>query len=750
MASSTSDLPLQYGIEIETTLAFHQSLLPKTYNGRDPYRRKLIKRLSAHQAIELSNATGTNPLTRATRPPGYQSWAIKTTGAELSTAGMSFFNRHGRRVSRDAEGAPYQGDELVRTYWNEPLEIVERLFQKARKSDDDDDDGRDNVPELKPNSWKDSRDNYAAWTVVNDQTLVGAPRRLLKQILQQRGLINSSDDDEDDDNNIDNADNWDSTGIEIVSPVLDVGQGGREIENVLHILSSRQDMVAPERSRHTIFESPFAGLHCHIGFSSYLDVYRTQWINEGWDPKGTKGDDSEKKDIMAAPPNLMPVLKNLVCIWVLFEPLILEFFPHQRRGLAGALSAGDLQSNRQYFFSQLDKSIKIEHDHDDDRSHKGALRPSSTDIHNAIFNDPSIKTPSDLQSLIQSPGNRNYLLNLTPISTTCSLGWKIWDVPTVEFRFHECTSDPAAVNNFVDLCAKIVQAAVAGPVLEQKILASCKNNKNTNTTNRTPLQPESLPSDVEEFLAILALSPSSKQYWRHRREQFCSSSILFPSSCHYHRIPQEHEQKNNPEHHRTELTTSQTKNPEHHRQGLDDLQLLLPQKPQKPPQNPQQTTTDFTPKSISIIPVDVPVEIPQEWIQPLSYHIPDEFAAPISKTKRKYYHTNHDDADADADNEDEDEDHDDHHSHNKQNKTKNNYTKSNYSEEDETVPSLSPPSSSSLSSVVSSRPPSPTESEMDRWEEQERLRLDMEFELEILKTKHTEHEHDHAKKRKKK
>ena len=502
---------LQYGVEIETTIAFHQSKI-RFYRMGERTERRIVKEIPLDVRKHLNPAAKTDPSSRATRPEYYQGWAVLTNDDEY-LFNESWIRLRMRHKKFFKEGVDRDRAPVLRTWWPELLHIVEDLFENARnnevgKGEDGDPIGQKLklLANMKKQLEKSEGDmSYNVWTVTNDQTLVSAPRKMLSSILQFEGLINS-----DEESNM-----WDSSGVEIVTRILRAEDSTdfREIDWVTETLNNQNGELLA-------FQSPFTGLHVHVGFDEYLhpvfEERHKEWLHL---PQGANGKRDPPKVDMARPgDHFMGILQHLAYILLSFEHVFIRLVPRHQRGTKGSLSEGDCRSNRAYFLEKL-------------RGDNGRS-PTVTDVWNAIW-ETEIDVPC-LKNKLQ--GKRGVMVNFENIANACA-NWGSTTITTVEFRFHEGTHDAIKIQNFAILCVAMIRAA------ERKVMSDTFSNG-----KRIPPDGKGLAhvegkkhllqdgsGDFEEqsnrfytldnFLDLLQFGEMQRWYWKARSDYFPTVSI---------------------------------------------------------------------------------------------------------------------------------------------------------------------------------------------------------------------------------
>lgn len=502
---------LQYGVEIETTIAFHQSHI-RFYRMGDRTKRRIVKEIPLDVRKHLNPAAKTDPSSRASRPEYYQGWAVLTDDDEylFMESWIRLRMRHKKFLEEvvDRDHAP-----VLRTWWPEPLHVIEDICERRREIEVDKGKNGDSVGQklmvranMKKQLDKSEGDmSYNVWTVTNDQTLVSAPRKMLRSILELNGLVKSEDE----------SRMWDSCGVEIVTRILQAEDSTdfREIDWVTDTLNN-------ENGELLAFQSPFTGLHVHVGFNEYLqpifEERHKQWLLL---PQGANGKRDPPEVDMARPgDHFMGILQHLAYILLSFEHVFVQLVPPHQRGIEGSLSEGDCRSNRAYFLGKL--------------SEEKGRSPTVTDVWNAIW-ELGITVPALMNKL---QGKRGVMVNFENIAKACE-AWGSTAITTVEFRFHEGTHDAVKIQNFAMLCVAMIRAA------ERKVMADTfSNGKRIPPDGKGVAHVEGKKhliqdgsGDFEEqsnmfytldlFFGLLQLDEMQQWYWKARFDYFPTVAI---------------------------------------------------------------------------------------------------------------------------------------------------------------------------------------------------------------------------------
>ena len=280
---------------MEMILAFHEDRLIQILHHRGQTKKHIVKNLSSRNRAFIgikSIARYTNPESR----PSHRGWALRKDPNDAND--WKHCCSHPNRDYRAGSTTKY------RTYWAEPLEIVRKIIQEHELNIDVELSGHPEDP------------TYHDWKVSNDCSLV--PLSSDQKLHEFRDRIVSNE-----------RDDWDTTGIEIVTPPMRPNNpiSFDEIGKYLKALNGNSE------SNYGVVTSKYAGLHIHIGFSK-----------EG--PRES----------------LLLVIQHLAYMLVQFEPLLVKFFPpHRDGGRQGNIICGnDTLSNVAAMISHERDTFRID------------------------------------------------------------------------------------------------------------------------------------------------------------------------------------------------------------------------------------------------------------------------------------------------------------------------------------------------------------------------------------------------------
>jgi Putative amidoligase enzyme len=357
--------------------------------------------------------------------------------------------------------------------------------------------------------------DYTRWTLATDCSLIGSLKSQLISHLPCK--INST-----------NRGNWDSHGIELISPIFQLSNKQAAINDLSAHLSALHS-----RETIDILPSTWAGLHIHIGFAA-----------------------SEPEEIN------LPTLQYLAYILLAHEDLITFLFPRHCSGLeqppttkpAEPVDPSAGMSDAEYEIwweaeqARLDAqeantasptftetstagSSPYDTETDEQRNEQQVLTAERTftnhqnklsnarylvsvlgaahplppfGLADAMFSTTSV---SDLVHLLQKPKNtsdplgdvyRGYMYNFANILSFVETGK---GKPTVEFRQHECCIDADDVAKWVDFIHAVVRKAEAAAMAGESYMDMLRWN-------------------IEEFGEWIGLERADIDYWVERQIRF--------------------------------------------------------------------------------------------------------------------------------------------------------------------------------------------------------------------------------------
>lgn len=274
-------LQLTFGVEFEAILAFHETLL-QTHLFNTNNASKIIKYIPDNIRSKL-NQTSYHYLNTHKR---YMGWGL-TTPPTFTLSDHIFEEK----LEDQMEKGGYRG------YAGEILQLAKELLPERVRVHD---------------SFQFKFEDFASWHLTHDRSVVGMDKDTLQRELSLAGQ------------KVDDINDWDSHGIELVSRVLPFEEASFEEINI-HLAA----LLGNEDSKHAAFINENCGFHVHIGLPGPKDLVR-----------GTP------------PPTFsLATVQHLAYILVMYEMEISKSFPaHRREGSAAALV--DLQTNLDNFIEE--------------------------------------------------------------------------------------------------------------------------------------------------------------------------------------------------------------------------------------------------------------------------------------------------------------------------------------------------------------------------------------------------------------
>ncbi|MCJ1484228.1 hypothetical protein MMC06_004396 [Schaereria dolodes] len=429
---ASEELQLTYGVELEMILVFHEELLvnyvraleldefeedtlPRLLTEQDLHDealKRLVQDLPERWRREMSQATEHYRRSR----PLYMGWAIKE-----------------ERDPRTHTNPAVVYGPSFRTYDDEPLHLAREVLRLAPRTDNYEYWVETGVEDTFPiDIYQDAhgvpkRISYQNWHLANDRSLVGVDKTTIQAYLDQKKA--SSEHYRNNERNYalasryNDAENWDSHGIELVSRVLNPGPDSiNEIALLLETIKGRPP------HRHGALVTDFCGLHIHIG----VPVQPALGIQTEDFPLGT--------------------LQHLALILIVYEAQINTLFPIHRRMPSAAEQARMPAGHKPLAAYDILSNVipPVWHDR----------QVSISAICDEIFR--ANMTVSDLSHLMMG-GTKGHIVNWDYIRR------QHWgkEPRTLEFRQHEGILSVEAVNWWAQFCMSLVRLAHArslGPV----------------------------------------------------------------------------------------------------------------------------------------------------------------------------------------------------------------------------------------------------------------------------------------------
>jgi len=346
---------LTFGLELEMVLGFHYELLRRQLN-------KSGEKSSWKVVTEPGFLKRQGTQATMYRDRRYQAWALHDPSAKDIADTVALVNGEDPTVLSSHQA-----------YLEEPLEIARDILQPA-------------LPNITIHSdLHKKQSDFSSWTLVRDPSIDSLSRQQLDDTFDKDEVLPSR------------AQNWDSYGIELVSPVLSsTEQATATLSATLSALHS-----GGTNPDHDVTTTTQCGLHVHVGT-----------------PDGQ--------------PLPLPVLQHLAFLHLVYEHELDRLLPLHRRSNSGNV---ELWTNRQNFFAE--GAEPVERQIVDQTSGQTTTVSSYPvfvplcDVRRAIY---STTTRNDLVKLMAE--DKQHLVNFTYAARSEGQG-----PATVEFRAYDSSTD---------------------------------------------------------------------------------------------------------------------------------------------------------------------------------------------------------------------------------------------------------------------------------------------------------------------
>jgi hypothetical protein len=422
-----STVPLTWGVELEFVFAFHESKLKleHLWAGGDVYYQSLIKKNLPYKFRRYT--PGFKNLIAYDILPDrvYNSWAIH---------------------NQARFGAP------TRPYHREAEDILSKVLENKCS-------GIEHRVEASIPVDEKEKSMYDAWLVMRDYSVCGVGSQNIPTWLPK----------------VDSTTDWDSYGLELVSPIFktDSDQGMNEIARILDAVKGKSSDLTGA------FITNQCGLHVHIQASDSLDA-----------------------------------LKELAVILIVYEAEIAKLHPHCRRP-EHPNSRYAVESNRLYFLHQDKENPRRTTYGEFDVSNEALAREPREFLENEVRGQISrCQEIGELALLMNWPthglgneeGNRNRQVNFTaaarPPESPC----------TIEFRQARGTLDAKDVEKWVEFCVGLVR--LAQYYVDNPGTFPIKSFKSFSVEKNGDYLRERLY--IVDLMNDMGMSEEDKDYWRER------------------------------------------------------------------------------------------------------------------------------------------------------------------------------------------------------------------------------------------
>jgi hypothetical protein len=414
MASSSTS-PLTFGIEIEGIFAFHQEKLVEHIQTHLP-SASIIKPLNPDQRKSFRQKAYPDQL--------YQSWALANADESSMTAEASLSHQAGR----------------LRAYQDEPLHIAKVLLSSTEC-------GKRMLLHNPANHSK--PDEYKSWILTSDHSLVGLANHEKTPAFPRK--IPSSE-----------VDNWDTYGIELVSPPYlstNLRTAQEDISSLFSAIHSPSSSITTNQT---------CGLHVHIGT-----------------PNGE-----------ALP---LKVLQHLSFLLVIYEHEIARLHPGHRRQ-----RPDEIESNRLNFFAEYpapnDTILRTVIDEETDESSTKKFESTFkavSEIRRIIFDEVENAVDPVAHLLSRLGRERGYIVNYKYLNRR--------DGPqTIEFRQHAGSVDAEEIAHWVRFCLALVKLAIKYAEEGKDCGIKHWNDK----------------IDVEDLMVEMELEAEEREYYKSKAQEY--------------------------------------------------------------------------------------------------------------------------------------------------------------------------------------------------------------------------------------
>ncbi|KAF2436467.1 hypothetical protein EJ08DRAFT_655460 [Tothia fuscella] len=408
----SSSPQLSFGIEIEAIVAFHESKLQEHLSLHFP-TATIVKSLDSAQT------TGLRQIVYPQLP--YNSWALANAEKNNMTVKPTIHHEVGP----------------VRAYRDEPLHIVKELLSSTSCAKD--------INIHNPEDHSKPTD-YSKWILTSDHSLTS-----LDPIAKQTALASKV-------TAATEAANWDTYGIELVSPpFISITQAQEQISSIVNTINT------PNTTFLTTNNS--CGLHVHIGLPS-----------------------GECLPLKA--------LQHLAYMLIVYEDEISRLHPHHRRQ-----RSKEIYTNRENLYAEAPEPVpRTILDHLTGAPVTKNFTPtydSLAKIRNSLLTEVSAAV-NPLDSLQFRMGkSRGRIVNFAYInrkSGPCTIG----------FRQHAASTDAVEITHWVDFCIKLVQLALRYANEDGKCKVSDWDNR----------------IDIEDSFEEMGLCGERRDYYRGKMEEY--------------------------------------------------------------------------------------------------------------------------------------------------------------------------------------------------------------------------------------
>lgn len=446
-SAAAANLKLSFGVELECVFGFHESLLIEHLKTLNVAASAIVKDLTDDMRRDFRRCRMDYMVTRRQ----YLGWALTSPVPLLSSGEQT---PTGMRL--DKYGCRPYADEILQVAL--PLLPAGTDFQSL--------------------VYQGKRDTFSQWHVCEDTSIMGADKQTLVASLGDR---------------IDDANTWDSHGLELVSRILEPSAAA--FAEISSYLSSLRGDAA---SRHGAFITDHCGMHVHIGLPP---------------PAGAQDGD-------VLPSFDLSTIQHLSYLLVMYETEFSSLHPASRR--EGGVSQMDVASNLDDFYADMESRLSYDDDDwdpelEDDDAERSLLTPPPTPPSDCPEPYYGLSFSRAREMIFAPDMTMAKIVKMMCGTTKCRIvnfQYLLRDehcARTIEFRQHAGCLDEDDVRHWVQLLLKLVNKAY---IMSQTVGADWKGEGYPN------LEDKKDGGGVPELLDVLGVDQPARDYWMARFERF--------------------------------------------------------------------------------------------------------------------------------------------------------------------------------------------------------------------------------------
>lgn len=454
--AAPAGLKFTFGVELECVFAFHESLLTdhlKSINSGTT----IVKDLTDEMRLDFRRCHIKYFPTR----PMYMGWGLTSDVPRLASGEVTPI---GLRLKK------FQ----CRPYADEILQLVLPLLPPGT--------------DVQSIVYQGKRETFSQWHICEDTSIMGADKKTLLANLGDR---------------IDEAESWDSHGIEMVSRVLEPSPAAfEEIGNYLTALRGNS------ASRHGALITDHCGMHVHIGLPP--------------PPNAKDGD--------ALPSFDLPTIQHLSYLLVMYEQEFSSLHPTSRHESDMGYGA-DIVSNLDDFYADMESRIVCDDDPWDEEldgpwdEASQAARCLPTPPTQPEFTYYGLSF-SRVREMIFAPDmtmtNLVHMMCGSIKGRIVNYQYLLRDehkARTIEFRQHAGCLQEADVRHWVQLLMKLVNKA---HTMSQTVGVVLGEGDGWNGEGYPIVEDKRARGGVEEMLTVLEVDEEARSYWIKRSEAYAA------------------------------------------------------------------------------------------------------------------------------------------------------------------------------------------------------------------------------------